>query len=254
MTVSNALIEVQGLAKSFQGNVVFEGLDFELPKGSVTAIIGPSGSGKSTILRSLNALDRPDSGRVRIADVAVDFGGGVSANGVAHLRAKTAMVFQNYNLFANLTAIDNVSLALTRVRKLDKPTARAQAEQALVAVGLASKIGAYPHQLSGGQQQRVGIARALALNPEVLLLDEPTSALDPELVGEVLDVIRSLAQAGRTMVLVTHEINFARQVADEVLFLDAGKIIERGQAREVLTSPQEPRTREFLARYLSFEI
>ena len=242
------------MSKSFDSNSVFEGFELAVPTGSVTAIIGPSGSGKSTFLRALNALEVADSGVIRIGDVELDFGAKVSHDQVSRLRAKTAMVFQNYNLFANLTALENVALGLIRVQKLGKQDAHAHAIEVLESVGLAGKEHAYPFQLSGGQQQRVGIARALALNPEVLLFDEPTSALDPELVGEVLDVIRALAAKGRTMVLVTHEIAFAHKVADQVVFIDQGRIVELGSPAQILENPQQPRTREFLARYLDFEI
>ena len=247
-------VSVRGLSKSFGPNSVLENFNLDVPAGSVTAIIGPSGSGKSTFLRTLNALELADSGTIRIGETEVELTGKNRPVDLERLRSRTAMVFQNYNLFANLTALENVALGLIRVQKLSKVEAHERARQVLQIVGLSGKESAYPFELSGGQQQRVGIARALALEPEVLLFDEPTSALDPELVGEVLDVIRELAANGRTMVLVTHEIAFAHRVANEVVFIDQGRIIEQGPPKRILEDPTEPRTREFLSRYLDFEI
>ena len=251
MTIS---VSVRGLSKSFGPTSVLENFNLDVPAGSVTAIIGPSGSGKSTFLRTLNALELADSGTIRIGETEVELTGKNRPVDLERLRSRTAMVFQNYNLFANLTALENVALGLIRVQKLSKVEAHERARQVLQTVGLSGKESAYPFELSGGQQQRVGIARALALEPEVLLFDEPTSALDPELVGEVLDVIRELAANGRTMVLVTHEIAFAHRVANEVVFIDQGRIIEQGPPKRILEDPTEPRTREFLSRYLDFEI
>ena len=251
MTIS---VSVRGLSKSFGPTSVLENFNLDVPAGSVTAVIGPSGSGKSTFLRTLNALELADSGTIRIGETEVELTGKNRPADLERLRSRTAMVFQNYNLFANLTALENVALGLIRVQKLSKVEAHERARQVLQIVGLSGKESAYPFELSGGQQQRVGIARALALEPEVLLFDEPTSALDPELVGEVLDVIRELAANGRTMVLVTHEIAFAHRVANEVVFIDQGRIIEQGPPKRILEDPTEPRTREFLSRYLDFEI
>lgn len=246
----NNLIEVRHLTKSFGENVVFEKIDFDVAQGSVTVIIGPSGSGKTTLLRSLNALEVADAGTVRIGDFSIDFSAKPSEKKLAELRAHSGMVFQGNNLFGNLTAIENVMLGPVIAQKIDKSQARDEALRLLELVGLADKADSYSHQLSGGQQQRVGIARALALKPDVLLFDEPTSALDPELVGEVLAVIRDLAKQGWTMVVVTHEMRFAEQVADNLIFIDGGAIVESGNPREILTNPQHPRTQQFLKRII----
>jgi cystine transport system ATP-binding protein len=247
--VSN-LIEVRKLTKRFGSNTVFENIDFDVAAGSVTVIIGPSGSGKTTLLRSLNALEVPDTGSIKIGDFSVDFAGKHSQKQLAQLRSHSGMVFQGNNLFGNLTALENVTLGPIVAQKVSKQQAQAEARELLAAVGLADKADSFVHQLSGGQQQRVGIARALALKPDVLLFDEPTSALDPELVGEVLAVIRDLAKQGWTMVVVTHEMRFAQQVADHVLFIDGGAIVESGNPKDVLTNPQQPRTKQFLQRII----
>lgn len=244
------LIEVRGLAKRFGPNQVFSGIDFEVAQGSVTVIIGPSGSGKTTLLRSLNALEVADAGSVRIGDFSIDFEGRPGDKKLAELRSHSGMVFQGNNLFSNLTALENVSLGPSVSKKTTREQAKADALKLLELVGLGDKANAYPHELSGGQQQRVGIARALALKPDVLLFDEPTSALDPELVGEVLAVMRDLAKQGWTMVVVTHEMRFARQVADHLIFIDGGAIVESGDPREILTNPQHPRTQQFLQRII----
>jgi len=246
----NNLIEVRKLTKRFGSNTVFENIDFDVAAGSVTVIIGPSGSGKTTLLRSLNALEVPDAGSVRIGEFTVDFAGKSSEKQLAQLRSHSGMVFQGNNLFGNLTALENVTLGPIVAQKVSKKIAEAQALELLAAVGLEDKANSFVHQLSGGQQQRVGIARALALKPDVLLFDEPTSALDPELVGEVLAVIRDLAKQGWTMVVVTHEMRFAQQVADHVLFIDGGAIVESGNPKDVLTNPQQPRTKQFLQRII----
>jgi L-cystine transport system ATP-binding protein len=251
----SALIEVHGLRKSFGDTEVLRGVDLEAPEGTATALLGPSGSGKTTVLRSLNVLETPDAGTVRIADAAVDFDAPVTdkrvrRREVAALRARSGMVFQSHHLFPHKSVLDNLLEGPVHVQHRDVEEATADARRLLEQVGLAGREDAYPGQLSGGQQQRVGIARALALQPQVVLLDEPTSALDPELVGEVLAVIRDLAAQGWTLVIVTHEIRFARDVADQVLFLDQGVIAERGGA-EVLTDPQQERTKQFLSRVLS---
>lgn len=244
------LIEVRKLTKRFGSNTVFENIDFDVAAGSVTVIIGPSGSGKTTLLRSLNALEVPDTGSIKIGDFSVDFAGKHSQKQLAQLRSHSGMVFQGNNLFGNLTALENVTLGPIVAQKVSKQQAQAEARVLLAAVGLADKADSFVHQLSGGQQQRVGIARALALKPDVLLFDEPTSALDPELVGEVLAVIRDLAKQGWTMVVVTHEMRFAQQVADHVLFIDGGAIVESGNPKDVLTNPQQPRTKQFLQRII----
>ena len=247
------LVEVHGLEKSFGDNHVLKGVDLTAAEGTATALIGPSGSGKTTILRSLNVLETPDAGTVRIADASVDFGAqvdkAVRRREVAALRARSGMVFQSHHLFPHKTVLQNLLEGPVQVQGRNVEEATADARTLLEQVGLTGREDHYPSQLSGGQQQRVGIARALALNPQVVLLDEPTSALDPELVGEVLAVIRDLARTGWTLAIVTHEIRFARDVADQVLFLDQGVIAERGGA-EVLTDPQEERTKQFLSRVL----
>ena len=232
---------------------MLKGIDLTALEGTATALIGPSGSGKTTILRSLNVLETPDAGTVRIADASVDFGAEVDKatrrREVAALRARSGMVFQSHHLFPHKTVLQNLLEGPVQVQGRDVGEATADARRLLEQVGLTGREDQYPSQLSGGQQQRVGIARALALNPQVVLLDEPTSALDPELVGEVLAVIRDLAKTGWTLAIVTHEIRFARDVADQVLFLDQGVIAEQGGA-EVLTDPQEERTKQFLRRVL----
>ena len=242
----SSLLEVAGLNKSFGANHVLRGIDLSVPAGSVTVLIGPSGSGKTTVLRSLNALETPDSGRIRIGDFAVDFGGKPDRRAVTRLRAQSGMVFQSHNLFPHLSVLRNVTEGPIVVQKRPAEEARAEAMTLLERVGLADKASQYPCQLSGGQQQRVGIARALAVRPRLMLFDEPTSALDPELVGEVLSVMKDLAADGWTMVVVTHEMRFARRVADQVLFLDGGVVVERGTPSEVLDAPKQERTQRFL--------
>jgi cystine transport system ATP-binding protein len=248
------LIEVRGVQKAFGDQEVLKGIDFTAEEGTATALLGPSGSGKTTVLRSLNVLEAPDAGVVRIADAAIDFDSlpddkSVRRREIKALRARSGMVFQSHNLFPHMTVLQNLVEGPVRVQGRAADEAEADARRLLEQVGLAGRENAYPAQLSGGQQQRVGIARALALKPQVVLLDEPTSALDPELVGEVLGVVRDLAEQGWTLVIVTHEIRFARDVADQVLFLDDGVVAERGGA-EVLTDPQQERTRQFLRRIL----
>jgi cystine transport system ATP-binding protein len=244
------LVTVTDVTKSFGANRVLNGVSFEVPTGSVTVIIGPSGSGKTTMLRSLNALERPDSGVVSIGDIRVDFGTDIPESEFYRFRAQSGMVFQGHNLFPHKTVIQNVLEGPVVVQRRPVSEVRAEAVELLHSVGLDDKEDQYPYQLSGGQQQRVGIARALALHPELLLFDEPTSALDPELVGEVLAVIKDLATQGRTMVIVTHEIRFARQVADQVLFTDGGVVLESGPPDEVIGAPTQERTRQFLRRIL----
>ncbi len=249
---SNArpLVEVAGVHKRFAATEVLKGIDFTVDAGTVTVLIGPSGSGKTTVLRSLNGLEVPEAGTVRIGDVALGFDPTPGARELARLRGQSAMVFQAYNLFPHLSVLQNVTIGPTVVQGRPAEEVRTEALGLLERVGLAAKADQHPFELSGGQQQRVGIARALAQRPVLMLFDEPTSALDPELVGEVLAVMKDLAAEGRTMVVVTHEIRFAQSVADQVLFLDAGTVLERGTPAAVLTDPREARTRTFLQRIL----
>ncbi len=240
------MISVTGLHKQFGNLEVLKGIDLQVNKGQVIVVIGPSGSGKTTLLRCLNILEVPTSGRISIDNQVTDFSKSVPKKQIDLFRRKSAMVFQHYNLFPHMTVIQNVMEGPMIVQKLSKVKARQKAEQLLNKVGLGDKIDFYPHQLSGGQQQRVGIARALALEPKVMLFDEPTSALDPELVGEVLQVMKDLADEGITMVVVTHEMRFAKDVADEVIFMDQGKVIERSKPSDMFTQPKEERTKQFL--------
>lgn len=245
------LLRVAGLRKSFRSHEVLKGIEFDVRRGEVVVLIGPSGSGKTTVLRSLNGLETPDAGIVAIeGGPSIDFGAAVRPADRFALRDRSAMVFQHHNLFPHLTVLQNVIEGPVRVRKVPRAQAIARAEALLGRVGLADKRDAYPFQLSGGQQQRVGIVRALALEPQLLLFDEPTSALDPELVGEVLKVIKELADEGWTMVVVTHELAFAREAADQVLFLDDGVVVERGAPAQLFTAPTHERTRRFLDRIL----
>lgn len=245
------LLEVKSLKKSFGPIDVLEDVSFSVPSGTVTVIIGPSGSGKTTVLRALNALDPADAGTIRIGEVSVDFAEKVSPAQLRSFRAQSGMVFQQHNLFPHKTVLQNVIEGPVVVQKRARDEAESEAHRLLDQVGLDVKSDQYPFQLSGGQQQRVGIARALALKPKLMLFDEPTSALDPELVGEVLTVIKGLAAEGWTMVIVTHEIRFAQQVADEVLFIEGGVVVERGTPDAVLKNPTEARTRQFLQRILA---
>ena len=228
---------------------VLRGVDLTVEKGDVVAILGPSGSGKTTLLRCLNFLETADAGQLVFDGESFDLAHASRAD-IARLRKKTAFVFQNYNLFRNKTALQNVTEGLIVARKLPKEQADEIGMKMLAKVGLADRADAYPSQLSGGQKQRVAIARALCMEPEIMLFDEPTSALDPEIVGEVLDVMKRLAQEGMTMVVVTHEMAFAKEVSDRVVFMDRGVILEQGSPREVFGNPKESRTREFLSRYL----
>jgi cystine transport system ATP-binding protein len=249
-SVRRDLLTVRGVRKAFGELEVLRDISFDVPAGTVTVIIGPSGSGKTTVLRTLNALDRADAGVIGIGDVSVDFGAPVERATLARFRAQSGMVFQAHNLFPHKTVLQNVIEGPVIVQKRPKAEAIADARRLLDQVGLAEKADQYPYQLSGGQQQRVGIARALALKPKLMLFDEPTSALDPELVGDVLRVIKDLAADGWTMVIVTHEIRFAQQVADQVLFIEAGVVLESGPPAQVLGAPSEARTRQFLQRIL----
>ena len=242
------MIRISQLSKSFSGQVVLDHLDLEVQKGEVVALIGSSGAGKSTFLRSLNYLEAPDSGSIDINGEEVDFVN-ISKDEILTLRRKLAMVFQQFNLFSRKTALDNVKEGLIVVKGLSDQEATKIAKEELAKVGLSDRETHYPRHLSGGQKQRVALARALAMKPEVLLLDEPTSALDPELVGEVEKAIAAAAQAGQTMILVSHDMSFVSQVADKVLFLDKGKIIESGTPEEIMNAPKEERTKEFFASY-----
>ncbi len=244
------MLEIRDVRKQFDGNVVLDGIDLDVQKGDVTAILGPSGSGKTTFLRCLNFLERADSGTIVFDGEPFDLHTARKAE-IARVRKKTAFVFQNYNLFLNKTALQNVTLGLTSGAGMHKEEATDRAMKALQKVGMADKTASYPSQLSGGQQQRVAIARALAMEPEIIYFDEPTSALDPELIGEVLAVMRQLAEEGMTMLVVTHEMDFARNVSSQVLFMDGGKVIEHGPSREFFANPQEERSREFIRAILN---
>jgi L-cystine transport system ATP-binding protein len=244
-----ALLTVSGLRKSFGDHEVLRSIDLEVRPGQVLALIGPSGSGKTTVLRSLNGLETPDEGRITVGrDVTVDFARPVAKRELGLLRDCSAMVFQHYNLFPHMTVLQNVIEGPVQVQRRPRAEAVADAERLLARVGLAEKRDSYPFELSGGQQQRVGIVRALAMRPRVLLFDEPTSALDPELVGDVLAVIKELSDEGWTMVIVTHELGFAREVADEVVFMDQGVVVEHGAPGVVLGAPRQDRTRQFVRR------
>lgn len=255
-TVASAGIEVTGVTKKYADNVVLDNVHLSVRPGEVVVIIGPSGSGKSTLLRTINHLEKPDLGYVQVGDELI----GVREHGsdlkelrerdILKQRAQIGFVFQSFNLFPHLTVLENVAAAPVATGQTDASTARQRASELIAQVGLGEKEGAYPRQLSGGQQQRVAIARALALDPGVILFDEPTSALDPELVGEVLSVIRELARSGRTLVIVTHEIGFAREVADRIVFLDHGVLLEQGPPVDVLDNPSHERTRAFLSAVL----
>ncbi|MBS5221729.1 MAG: amino acid ABC transporter ATP-binding protein [Streptococcus parasanguinis] len=239
---------ISELSKTFSGQKVLNNLSLEIQKGEVVALIGSSGAGKSTFLRSLNYLEAPDSGRIKIDDFEVDFEH-ITQDQILTLRRKLAMVFQQFNLFGRKTALENVKEGLIVVKGLSDQEATKIAREELAKVGLSDRENHYPRHLSGGQKQRVALARALAMKPEVLLLDEPTSALDPELVGEVEKSIANAAKSGQTMVLVSHDMSFVAQVADKVLFLDKGRIIESGTPEEIMQHPKEERTKEFFASY-----
>ncbi|MBT2718405.1 amino acid ABC transporter ATP-binding protein [Bacillus sp. ISL-57] len=241
------MINIKNLHKSFGDLEVLKGIDLEVEQGKVIVLIGPSGSGKTTFLRCLNLLEVPTDGTIEIDETVMDFKKPVRKNSITSFRSLTGMVFQSYNLFPHKTALENVMEGPIIVKNITKQQAKETAAALLTKVGLGEKIDFYPFQLSGGQQQRVGIARALAMEPKVMLFDEPTSALDPELVGDVLQVMKDLAKdEGMTMIVVTHEMRFAREVADEVIFMDEGKIMERGTPEQIFTNPKEARTRKFL--------
>ena len=246
-------IEVSKLVKQFNGQTVLHGIDLTVASGEVVAIIGPSGSGKTTLLRSINLLEVPDSGTIKVGGIEIDAALPVSKQKerVRQLRQQVGFVFQSFNLFPHRSVLENIIEGPVIVKGEPKAEAIARARALLEKVGLQGKEQSYPRRLSGGQQQRVAIARALAMRPEVILFDEPTSALDPELVGEVLSTIRSLAEEKRTMVIVTHEMSFARDVADRAIFMDQGRIVEQGPAKELFAHPQQARTRQFLEKFLS---
>jgi putative amino-acid transport system ATP-binding protein len=241
------MIIVRGLTKRFGSTTVLDGIDLDISEGERIVIIGPSGTGKSTLLRCLNFLDHPDAGIIRVGDLEVDAARATKAEILA-LRRRTAFVFQNYALFANRTARQNITEALTIVQKLPRAEAEARADEILRQIGLADKADAFPAALSGGQQQRVGIGRAMALNAELMLFDEPTSSLDPEWVGEVLELMRRVAERRQTMLIVTHEMQFAREIADRVIFIDGGRFVEQGPPDQIFQSPRDTRTRDFLRR------
>lgn len=243
------MLKVINIRKAFNNNEVLKGVDIEVQKGDVVTILGPSGSGKTTLLRCINFLEKADAGQFDFEEQHIDYAK-VTGKEIKAIRHKTAFVFQNYNLFNNKNALENVTEGLIYGRGIEKKQAIAIAKQALDKVGLSNRYDYYPAQLSGGQQQRVGIARAIAVEPEIILMDEPTSALDPELIGEVLEVIKSLAREGKTMVIVTHEMQFAKEIATKVIFMDGGKIVEQGPASKIFMNPDEERTRKFLRRVL----
>ncbi len=241
-----SVIEIRNVRKSFEGNVVLSDVSFDVEKGEVVCLIGASGSGKSTLLRCVNLLEDIDEGQIIVSGQDIE-----TLNDINEYRQKVGMVFQQFNLFSNMNVLDNCMLAQTKVLKKSKEEARQEAMKQLQKVGMADFVSAYPATLSGGQKQRVAIARALCMDPEILLFDEPTSALDPEMVGEVLNVIRELAEEDMTMIIVTHEMKFAAEVADKVIFMDDGVILEEGTPSEIFNQPKNERTRQFLARILS---
>ncbi len=238
------MIRIENLTKSFGDNVVLRGISENIRQNEVVCVIGPSGSGKSTFLRCLNRLETPTEGEIYLDDVLIE------DSNINEVRTKMGMVFQNFNLFPHKTVLDNITLAPVKVKKVAKSQAEAEAVELLAKVGLADKKDSSPDELSGGQKQRVAIARALAMKPEVMLFDEPTSALDPEMVGEVLEVMRELAVNGMTMVIVTHEMGFAREVANRVFFMDQGYIMEQGTPQQIFENPQNERTKSFLSKVL----
>ncbi len=240
------MIKVNNLHKSFGKLDVLNGIDEHIRPGEVVVVIGPSGSGKSTFLRCLNLLEKPNKGEIYVDDELIN----APKVDVNKVRQKMGMVFQHFNLFPHLTVMENITLAPVKLKKMTKEEAQAKGEELLKIVGLSDKADAYPVQLSGGQKQRIAIARSLAMEPEIMLFDEPTSALDPEMVGEVLDVMKSLAESGMTMVVVTHEMGFAREVATRVVFMDGGVVLESGTPEEIFDRPQNERTKLFLSKVL----
>ena len=241
------MIKIENLKKSFGELEVLKGVDLEIEKGEVVAVIGPSGTGKSTLLRCMNYLETPDTGVIVMGDLDVDAKSATKRD-IHELRKRTSMVFQSYNLFKNKTALQNITEPLTVVKNMPREEADKIGIKILQQVGLEDKRDSYPSQLSGGQQQRIGIGRAMAVNPDIILFDEPTSALDPELVGEVLDVIKELAKNHMTMIIVTHEMGFAREAADRVIFMDGGYIVEQGSPKEIFENPKNERTAKFLSK------
>ena len=246
------MLKVTGIHKKFNKREVLKGIDLTVNKGNVVVILGPSGSGKTTLLRCINFLEKADSGHLDFDEISLDYDT-VTGKQIHNVRKKTAFVFQNYNLFNNKTVLENVAEGLISGHGVEKAKAIGIARQAIDKVGRSDHYDYYPSQLSGGQQQRVGIARAIAIEPEVILFDEPTSALDPELIGEVLTIIRQLAKEGKTMVIVTHEMQFAREIATHVIFMEDGIIVEEGDPEKVFSKPEKERTRQFLSRVLSPE-
>ncbi len=242
--MSSEIVRVEDLHKRYGNEEILKGVSFTVRQGEALAIIGPSGTGKSTLLRCINRLTEPDRGRIWLEDTEITN----AKTDINKIRQQIGFVFQDFNLFAHLTALDNVRLGLLKVKKLSKKEATERAMHELARVGLAEQAQKYPAQLSGGQQQRVSIARALAMEPKLMLFDEPTSALDPELIGEVLQVMQHLAEEGMTMVVVTHEMGFARSVCDEVIFMEKGVIVEQGPPEQVFLNPQQPRTKQFLGK------
>lgn len=240
------MIKVKGLQKSFGKLDVLKGIDIEIKKGEVVVVIGPSGSGKSTFLRCLNLLEKPTGGEIIFEGISIT----QNEKNIDSIRQKMGMVFQQFNLFPHLSIMDNIILAPVKVKGMNKDEAKKRAIELLKTVGLEDKANSYPGQLSGGQKQRIAIVRALAMSPDVMLFDEPTSALDPEMVGEVLDVMKKMASQGMTMIVVTHEMGFAREVADRVIFMDGGEIVEEGSPEGIFTAPKHTRTREFLSKVL----
>ena len=245
------MLSVESLSKSFGETQVLKNINLDIPSGETTVILGPSGSGKSTLLRCLNLLETPQSGTLTIDDAQVDYSQKLTDAQVRDIRSRSAMVFQQFNLFPNYTALKNVALAPTLNGTLNAQQAQERARELLAKVGLADKVDSYPDALSGGQQQRVAIARALSMNPDLMLFDEPTSALDPEMVGEVLSIMRNLADEGMTMIVVTHEMGFARKAADRIVFLADGEIVEEAHPDEFFTNPKSERAKDFLSKIIN---
>lgn len=239
------MIEIKGLCKKFGNQQVLDHIDLKIEKGKVVVVIGPSGTGKSTLLRCINVLEKPEEGHIRLEGFEADFSA-ISKQDIQTLRSRTSMVFQNSNLYRNKTALQNITMPLILVKKIKREEAERTGVELLAKVGMLEKKDAYPETLSGGEKQRVGIARAMAVNPDIILFDEPTSALDPELVNEVLDVIRELARQHTTMLIVTHEMKFARSVADEIVFMEGGHIVEQAPPEKFFSNPQKERTRQFI--------
>mgnify|MGYP000834878846 CR=1 FL=1 len=243
--MAETLLKIENLTKEYEGQKILDGINLEVKQGDVLVVVGPSGCGKSTLLRCINALEPIQGGTIKLQGMDIRKG----SKNITTLRQKIGMVFQSYELFPHLTVLDNITLAPVKVQKRDKAEAQKEAMELLARVGLADKAKSYPRQLSGGQKQRVAIVRALCMHPEILLFDEVTAALDPEMVREVLDVMLDLAKQGKTMLIVTHEMHFARDVADRILFMDGGVVVEEGPAKQLIDHPREERTRQFLAHY-----